>query len=42
MLFPCTSRCTHYSRIDRKYRLEDLRLLWRVQRVLHPCHLLLL
>ena len=36
------SRRTHHSCVDRKHRMEDIRVLRRVQRMLHPCHLLLL
>ena len=42
MLFAPYSCRAHHSRIDWKYWMEDIRLLWRVQCMLHSRHLLLL
>lgn len=42
MLFAPYSCRAHHSGINRKHRMEDIRLLWRVQRLLHSRHLLLL
>jgi hypothetical protein len=40
--FCAYSRRAHHSGIDRKHRVEDIRLLRRIQRVLRSCDLLLL
>jgi hypothetical protein len=42
MLFALYSRRARHSRIDCKYWMEDIRLLWRVQCMLHSRYLLLL